>query len=113
MEVFSTITSPWFSEFVLVLGDDEIAHLPSDVTLFKTLRTMSEVRPFRLVFLLAAPDRLLHEARQKLVEALDLVRAQGFLDFLPPRRRAVQHNPKTQDGRPGTDRATIPKIVEL
>ena len=100
MEAFSTITSPVFSELVLILGDDEIAHLPSDVTLSKTLRTMSEVRPFRLVFLLAALDRLLHEVRQKLVEALDLVRAQGSLDFYADDPYSTAPKPRAGDPAP-------------
>ena len=83
METFSTITSPVFSELVLVFRNDEIIQLPSDVTLFKTLRTMRELRAFKLVFLLEAPNQLRGEARRKLVEALDLVKAKGFLDFSP------------------------------
>ena len=84
METFSTITSPAFSELVLVLRNDETTHLPSDVTLFKTLRTMMELRTFKLVFLLATPNQLRGEARRKLAEALDLVRAKGLLDSSPP-----------------------------
>jgi hypothetical protein len=86
MDIFSTIASPVFSELALILGNDAIAYLTSDVMLFKTLRMMNEVKPFKLVFLLVAPNRLQGEARQKLTEAVGLVTAKGFLNFLdsPP-----------------------------
>ena len=75
-----------FSEFALILGNDSIAFLLSDTTLFETLRTMNELRPFKLVFFLVAPNRLQGEAQRKLVEAIDSATAKGFLDFLdsPP-----------------------------
>jgi len=51
MGVFSTITSPVFSELpVIVLTDDAITYLPEDATLFETLGKMNQVRPFNLVF---------------------------------------------------------------
>ena len=86
MKVFSTITSPVFSEFIIVIGVDAVAHLPSEVKLFDTLRTMNRVRPFKLVFLLMGPDWSLGEARRKLEGALDSVAARGLLKFLdsPP-----------------------------
>jgi hypothetical protein len=45
MEVFSAITSPVFSELVIV---DPVAHLQTQVKLFETLRTMSQVRPLQI-----------------------------------------------------------------
>ena len=86
MDVFSTITSPVFSELVIVIEADGVAHLPSEVMLFETLCTMNGVRPFKLVFLLMVPDVSLGEAQQQLGGALDLVIARGALDFLdsPP-----------------------------
>ena len=91
MEIFSTITSPVFSELALILGNESIAYLPSDIMLFETLRTMNEVKPFKLVFLLVVPIRLQEEARRKVAEAIDSVTAKGFLDFLdsPPTIRVV------------------------
>jgi len=91
MEVFSTITSPVFSEFVIFLSEEEIVDLPSDITLFETLRTMNGVRPFKLVFLLnlwCSPPK---EALKELMEAIDLVNTEGLLDFLgsPPTIRSV------------------------
>jgi hypothetical protein len=56
MEVFLTITSPVFSELIVVLSLGAVSHLPSDVALFETLRTMNEVRHFKLVFLLLDLD---------------------------------------------------------
>ena len=82
MEVFSTITSPVFSELVIVLGATAVTYLPSEVMLFETLRTMNQVRPFRLVFLVAEPGPFWEVARQRVVEALDSLTARGLLDFL-------------------------------
>jgi len=80
-----------FSELVIVLKVIELIYLPSDFALFVTLRTMNEVKPFKLVFLFEVPDWLRGEARCRLAEALDsaitsLVTAEGYLDFLdsPP-----------------------------
>jgi len=86
MEVFSTIASPVFSELVIVLRIREISGLPSDVTLFEALRTMKEIRSFKLVFLLDVPSRSYEGGRRGLAGALDLVNAEGLLDFLdsPP-----------------------------
>ena len=63
--------------------------MPWAVALFGELRRMSEVRRFKLVFLLEAPDH--RKARQELVEVLELVTARGFLDFLdsPPTIRTT------------------------
>lgn len=86
MDIFSTITSPVFSELVIVLGGGAIARLPSDAALFETLCAMNKVRPFKLVFSLAVPDRPQGGTRRKLEKAIDSVTAKGFLDFLdsPP-----------------------------
>jgi hypothetical protein len=93
MEIFSTITSPVFSEFVIVIGAEAVDHLPSEVTLFGTLRAMSKVRPFKLVFLVAAPDLSLGEVRRELAGALDSATARGLLDFLdsPPAIRSGRY----------------------
>jgi hypothetical protein len=52
------------------------------VMLFETLRTMNQVRPFRLVFLVAEPGPFWEVARQRVVEALDSATARGLLKFL-------------------------------
>ena len=91
MKVFSTITSPVFSELVIVIAGHAIIGLPWEVTFFETLGTMSETRPFKLVFLLEDSDFDQREAPRELTEALDSVVAKGFLDFLdspPTIRRA-------------------------
>ena len=82
-EVFPTITSPVFSEFVIVLTGNMVAYLPQQVSLFGTLRTVNEIRPFKLAFLLDVSEG---EVLRKLVGELDLVATNGFLDFLdsPP-----------------------------
>jgi len=85
MDIFSTIRSRVFSELVVIVRDDSIARLPLDITLFETLHTMNEVRPFKLVFLVRVLGSA-QVAQRKLAEALDQVDEQGFLDFLdfPP-----------------------------
>ena len=50
LQIFSTVTSSAFSEFVMVLWSGQFACLLSDVTLFETLRLMTKVRSFKLVF---------------------------------------------------------------
>ena len=92
MEVFLTITSPVFSELVIVLGVKTAAHLLSEVTLFETLRTMNKARHFKLVFLLVAMDSRREKTRRKLVGSLDSAAASGLLDFLdsPPTIRCTQ-----------------------
>ena len=93
-EVFSTITSPVFSELVVVLSGRavELTRLPNQEVFFQTLRKMNEVRPFELVFLFEGPCSVLRggrwelDARGPLEEALGYVASKGFLDFLdsPP-----------------------------
>jgi len=85
MEVFSTITSPVFSELVIVLAGSDMVYFRWKDT-FRTLRMMNEIKPFKLVFSLEVPDFSWEEARQKLARALDSVTAEGLLDFLgsPP-----------------------------
>ena len=84
-EVFSTITSPVFSELVIVLTG-RVACLRQEVELFNTLRAMNKIRPFELVFSLEAPSFSQLEARRTLEEVLELATANGLLDFLdsPP-----------------------------
>ena len=82
MDVFSTITSPLFSEVVIVLENRDISGLPMQVTLFETLRAMTRIRSFDLVFLLGVSDFLQEEAGRKLTGALNFVIGKGLLDFL-------------------------------
>ena len=93
MEVFSTITSPVFSELVILIWGDTAARLTSEVKLFETLHAMNTVKPFKLVFFLMDPDSSLVEARRELAEALDSVIARGLFDFFdsPPTFRCEGH----------------------
>jgi glycerophosphoryl diester phosphodiesterase len=87
MEVLSTITSPMFSELVIVLSSYmAMIDVPKEDTLVEALRRVNEGRPFKLVFMIKVPDRFQREARLRLVEALDSMTAKGLLDFLdaPP-----------------------------
>ena len=85
LEVFSTITSPAFSELVIEISETGVTYLPQDTMLFETLCKMYEVRPFQLVFFYPRVWDFL-ERRRELEEALDLVAAKGSLDFFdsPP-----------------------------
>jgi len=90
LRAFPTVTSPVFSELVIILPDDTITYLPKYVTLFERLGKMNQVRPFNLVFSLvlssSVSEASLVEARRKLRGTLDLVAAKGLLNFLdsPP-----------------------------
>ena len=90
MDIFSTITSPTFSELVIVHTGYAMDHLPREVALFETLRKMNEVRRFKLVFLLEVEE--FWDPRRELSKALDSVAAKGLLDFLdsPPTIRTVR-----------------------
>lgn len=69
----------------MVLWSSQFARLLSNVTLFETLRLMTKVRSFKLVFLLHRFD---HSSRkgQRLEEMLGSAIAEGLFDFLdfPP-----------------------------
>ena len=94
MEVFSTITSPVFSELIVVIWYEQFTSLPADITFFETLRTMSEVRPFRLVFLLQVHSPPTKEARLRLGRVVESLIENRLLDFLnsPTSVRVVQRS---------------------
>ena len=82
LEAFSTITSPVFSELVIVLqGVDAIMALLSEVALFQTLSRMNEIRPFKLVFLLEGMG-CLREERLMMEGVIRRVVEESSLDFL-------------------------------
>lgn len=72
-----------------------VAWLPQEVELFRTLRTMHKVKPFKLVFLLEVPDLHRGEGQRELAGALASVTASGLLDFLysPPTIRTARPQP--------------------
>lgn len=94
MKVFSTITSPVFSELVLVIWYDQFTSLPLDVTFFETLRMMNEVRSFRLVFLLQVHSPPARDGRLRLERTVESLTEKGLLDFLtsPATVRVVQRS---------------------
>jgi len=89
MEIFSTITSPVFSDLVFIILRDQFPHLLSDVTFLETLRMMTAVRPFKLAFVLKTPHYSSMDETQNLRSALATVVATGLLNFLdsPPTLR--------------------------
>lgn len=88
MGVFSTITSPVFSELVIVLWFGQPARVFFDDTFLETLRMMSELRSFRLVFLLHEWSQFgcYWEERRIFERDLESMTAEGLFDFLhsPP-----------------------------
>jgi len=79
-----TITSPAFSEVVIVLGDGAI----NDTWffqhwLFDVVRTMHEVKPFRLVFCLEVWEGVREYTVGRLKRHINAEAAEGGLDFLP------------------------------
>ena len=99
MNTFSTITSPVFSELVIITGDKAVTYLPSEARFLEALRTMRGVRPFKLVFLLMALDETREEQRQKLEGTLDAAIARGLFDFLdsPPTIRSPRFHKRGWD----------------
>jgi len=89
--VFSTISSPMFSELAIVLTLRAVTQLPRETVLFETLGKMNGMNPFELVFLLDVSDSSYGEARRMLAVVLNLVTAKGLLNFLesPPTIRWV------------------------
>ena len=85
MEVFSTITSPVFSELIIVFVD-HVAYFCQNTTFFNALHAMNEVRPFNSVFLFEVSDPPRWRVLQGSAEALELMVATGTFDFLssPP-----------------------------
>ena len=67
-ELFSTITSPLFSDLVVKLLPHE-TRLSLAVIWFRELRRTSEARRFKLEFSLEVPDHI--QARWELLESLE------------------------------------------
>jgi len=65
-----------------------VVYLPLKATLFEGLCKLSEIRPFKLVFLL---EGSYHGAGEVLARSLDSAITEGLLDFLdsPPTIRIV------------------------
>jgi len=92
IDIFSTITSSVFSELVIVITDKCSLYLPRE---FSLLRTMNEIIPFKLVFLLETSKPFQGKAQRELAGALESMTANGLLDFLdfldsPPTTRIAR-----------------------
>jgi len=93
-DVFSSIKSPVFSELVIVVTSYAV-YLPTEVMVFKSLREMNAIRPFKLVFLLEASDFHQEQVQRELAEALASIKTNNSLNFLasePTIRIARPHN---------------------
>lgn len=84
MDILSTITSPVFSDLVIIFEDKaaRYVHLLYH-TLFSMVRRMYEVRPFRLVFRLEIRGGDHEETARMLKECIDAQVVRGELWFLP------------------------------
>jgi len=92
-EMFSTITSPVFSELVIVLGGDLKDHLPPGILLGEELRELNKIRPFKLVFLFGGHHWGIGDPRGTLASSVaSETRTGGYLGFLgsPPTVRISQ-----------------------
>jgi len=58
LEAFSNITSPVFSEFVIVLEPSQSSYVSQDSLLFGKLGAINDVKPSNLVFLLEVSGRV-------------------------------------------------------
>ena len=86
-DLLSTVTSPVFSDVVIILQDN-IIHDPNFLinVLFPAVRHMCEVRSFRLVFMLGKLPRDGEDDRERLKEIIDVQAARGWFGPLldPP-----------------------------
>jgi len=58
LEVMSNITSPVFSKLIIVLEPMQGSYMSQDTSLLGMLRTIHDIRPFKLVFLLEVSGRV-------------------------------------------------------
>ena len=83
-DLLSTITSPAFSEIVIVV-EDNVTHYADffQHVLSKVVRRLYEVKPFRLVFCLKVWDGDREATVKRLKGYIDGEAAEGGLEFLP------------------------------
>ena len=85
-DLLSTVTSPVFSDVVIILQDVMIHRNLSLDPLFRAVRDMYEVKPFRLVFRLGKSSRDRERNRERLKSLIEAEAARGGLGPLlhPP-----------------------------
>ena len=81
--LLSTITSPVFSEVVIVLQDGSIRNGYSFEHLLSVVRGTYEVKPFCLIFCLEIWEGYREDATKRLRSHINAEAARGWLDFLP------------------------------
>ena len=83
-DLLPTITSPVFSDIVIVVQGRIIQNLHSfRHILFEMMKDLYEVKPFRLVFCLEVWDGDREDAVKRLKEYIDEEAAKGGLEFVP------------------------------
>ena len=79
-----TITSPVFSDVVIILREGTIQDMVFiQHVVFSTMRSLYEVKPFRLVFSLEIWEGDKENIVEMLKRCIDVETAKGGLDFLP------------------------------
>lgn len=96
-DLFSTITSPVFSDLVIVLQSDcvSIYNRRFRQVLFGLLRGMYEVKPFRLIFCLES-QKVQDHTMAEFKREIDAEVVEGGLDFLPCPPVVVSHTRTTR-----------------
>ena len=96
-DLLPTITSPVFSDIVIVV-QGRIIQNPRSFrhVLFKMMRDLYEVKPFRLVFCLEVWDGDREDAIKRLKEYIDGEAAKGVLEFLPCPPLIISNTQSTQ-----------------
>ena len=86
METLSTIIPVEFSVLIYTLWNNQFIRLLSRNTFFRSLRGMSRVRPFGLVFLVQFLAATYQEEKPKVETTLASVTTKGHFNFLdsPP-----------------------------
>ena len=80
-ELLPTITSPVFSDIVVVFSEHEVRRLPTG--LGGALHRMFKIRKFRVAFCLETMERLEAHNLRLLMSEIEVGALKGSLDFLP------------------------------
>lgn len=80
-ELLPTITSPVFSEIVVVFSEEEVHRLPPGLA--KALHKMYKIRKFSVAFCLETIERFEVYSLRLLASEIEMGALKGSLDFLP------------------------------
>jgi len=80
-KLLPTITSPVFSEIVVIFSENEVRRLPPGLA--KALHEMYKIRKFRVAFCLETIERFEAHNLRLLTSEIEVGALKGSLDFLP------------------------------